>query len=204
MNENHTFVPIPPPDADALISLQHRQPLHFTSRVAPWTVFGPNIKIVSDIPSVSGSNPGRKRALTEQAIEQLGSFDLSLWTDGNVLSNGHGGSACISHSPTPVANPYKRQRLTYALPVCIMAPAGRLCNPADAELGALQTALQYILDHRQELTNKRIFIGTDCQSILRAMEKGPHRPFSYLGVDPSPLWESIYWILDFCQELVLH
>ena len=109
----------------------------------------------------------------------------------------------LPHSPNPVANQYKK-RLTYALSICILNPAGRLCNPADAEYGGLQSALQYILDHRQELTNKRIFIGTDCQSILRAMDKGPHRPFSYLGVDPSPLWESIYWILDFCKELVLH
>ena len=30
------------------------------------------------------------------------------------------------------------------------------------------------------------------------------RRYHYLGVDTSPLWDKMYWIMDFCSELVLH
>ena len=69
---------------------------------------------------------------------------------------------------------------------------------------ALESALKYILNNANNLRNKRIFIGTDAQCILRAMDIGPIHPYSYLGLDVSTLWQLIFWIMDFCKELVIH
>ena len=184
------------------ISLHNRQPLRFTSRIPPWTIFSEQIKIVSDIPMPSKASPSQKRQSALQALEALGSFDLKLYTDGSVSDSG-GGSACISYNP-PVANPYKRRRLEYATPICIVKPEGRICFPSDAEFGGLTSAFDYILANKDTLNNSRVFIGTDCQSILKALDVGPHRRYHYLGVDTSPLWDKMYWIMDFCSELVLH
>ena len=203
MGEDHHFSPLPD-EYEPLISLHHRQPLNFTSRVPPWTTQSPNVKIVSDIPDITKAPPSCKRELAESAIEQLGHFDLTLWTDGSVNSEGHGGSACISFRPSPIANPYKKRRLTYSYPVCITNPAGLICCSANAEYIALESALQYILDHSDTLNQQRILIASDAQCILKALDVGPIRPYHYLGVDTSPLWELIYWIMDFCPELVIH
>ena len=97
-----------------------------------------------------------------------------------------------------------RQRILHQLPICIIKPAGRICCPADAEYGALESAFQYILEQEPELKSKRIFIGCDAQSILKALEDGPRRPYRYLGIDTSPLWANIKCITKFCKELVLH
>ena len=91
------------------ISLHSRQPLHATSCIAPWTSFGTNIKIVSKIPNLTGAHNGRKRELASEAVETLGPFDLTLWTDGRISENEHGGSACISFNPNPISNPYKKK-----------------------------------------------------------------------------------------------
>jgi len=167
-------------------------------------MFDSKAKIISTIDGLSKAPASQKCILAEGAIKKLGSFDLSLWTDGSVQENGHGGSACISYSPHGVPNPYKRRRLSYRLPICITKPAGRICCPADAKILAVKSAFEYITDHQSELTGKRLFVGIDAQSILRALEVGPHRPYSYLGVDSSPQWMSIRKITRFCKELVLH
>ena len=167
-------------------------------------MFGCKAKIISTIEGLSKAPASRKRILAEEAIKKLGSFDLLLWTDRSVQQNCHGSSACISYSPHSVPNPYKRRRISYRLPICITKPAGRICCPSDAELGAVKSAFEYIIDHQSELTNKRIFVGIDAQSILRALEVGPHRPYRNLGIDTSPLWMSIRKITRFCKELILH
>ena len=143
-------------------------------------------------------------AIALQSLEALGSFDLKLYTDGSV-SDGGGGSACISYNP-PVANPYKRRQLEYSTPICIVKPEGRICFPSDAEFGGLTSAFDYILANKNTLNNSQLFIGTDCQSILKALEVGPmpHRQYHYLGIDTSPLWDKVYWIMDFCNKLILH
>lgn len=46
-------------------------------------------------------------------------------------------------------------------------------------------------------------IGSDAQSILKALKVGPHRPYHYIGVDTSLLWKRMYEIMTFCKELVI-
>lgn len=138
----------------SLVSLGHRQEIRVTSKYPPWQVFSENIKIVSEIPKPSKTSNERKRALAIQAIDSLGSFDLSLWTDGSV-SDGCGASACISYNP-PIENPYKRRRLIYPLSICITQPTGRLCFPSDAEFGGLKSALEYI--RQQTKTSKQSYL----------------------------------------------
>jgi ribonuclease HI len=203
VNAGDSFVPIDSTTIEPPISLQRRQPLEFISRVAPWQTFNNNIKIVSDIPSTDRFKTTGKRVLAESAIDKLGDFDLSLYTDGSV-ENRRGASACISYNPHPSINPYKKRRMEYSVPICITKPSGRLCNPSDAEFVGIDSALDYILDHRSELIDKRVFIGTDAQSILKALDKGPHRRYRYLGVNTSPLWEKLYWIMEFVKELYIH
>ncbi len=203
MEDDRLFRPLPPPHPPPpLISMQARQPLRFTSKVKPWQLFSHRIKIVSDFPTIATKDNKRKHS--QQTIEALGRFDLMLWTDGSVAETGHGGSACIVFDPMSVPNPYKRRRPEYRVTLCIPRPAGRMCFPSDAEFRGLESALDYILEKKADLNKRRIFIGTDCQSILKALDLGPHRRYSYLGVDTSPLWERMYWISDFCSELVLH
>lgn len=36
------------------------------------------------------------------------------------------------------------------------------------------------------------------------MEVGPKRPFQYLGIDTSPLWDKLWWISEFVEEIILH
>lgn len=208
LNENDTFIPV---IAEVPISLEHRQPMNFTSQIAPWQSFNSNITIIPEIKDICRARVGdkrktidEKRKLTEEAIAQLGSFDLKLWTDGSVMQNGHGGSACISLSPIEVRNPYKKQKLTSLLTVRKTAPAGRICCPADTEYRALDMAFDHILEHKSELTGKRIFVGTDAQSILKALKTGPHRRYKYLAIDTSPIWKKINEITLFCKELVFH
>ena len=47
-------------------------------------------------------------------------------------------------------------------------------------------------------------MGIDAQGILKALEIGPYRRYSYMGINTSPLWISIGKITEFCKELVLH
>ena len=54
------------------------------------------------------------------------------------------------------------------------------------------------------MTGKRIFVGTDAQSILKALKTGPHRRYKYLAIDTSPIWKKINEITLFCKEVVLH
>jgi ribonuclease HI len=61
----------------------------------------------------------------------------------------------------------------------------------------------HIVDHKTDLLNKRIFIGSDAQSILKALKVGPHRSYHYVGIDTSPLWKRMYEIMTFCKELVI-
>ena len=74
---------------------------------------------------------------------------------------------------------------------------GRICL-------AVKSALEYIIDHQSELTDKQIFVCINAQCILRALEVEQYQSYSYMGINTSPLWMSIQKITRFCKKLVLH
>ena len=87
----------PNPEAAPQMPLQHRQPLCFTSRITPWTIFGPNTKINSKIPGViKSANANINHSKTKPALAKLNP-GFTLWIDGSVLESGSSGSLCNSH-----------------------------------------------------------------------------------------------------------
>ena len=87
--------------------------------------------------------------------------DFILWSDGSVLANGNGASACISYKTCLVPNPYNKGKLCHYPTLCIVKPGGRLCNPTDVEVIGLDSALEYSLSHRESFINKQVLIATD-------------------------------------------
>ena len=81
------------------------------------------------------------------------------------MKNGLGRLLCISYK-SPIKNPYKQNKEIYPLNVCILQAEERLCCPCDTEIGGIQLALKYIIEHEELCKNRTIFIGTDSQSIL--------------------------------------
>jgi hypothetical protein len=51
-----------------------------------------------------------KKAKAEEALESY-QPDFILWSDGSVLANGHGASACISYKTCSLPNPYNKGNL---------------------------------------------------------------------------------------------
>ena len=128
--------------------------------------------------------------------------DYILWTDGSVLESSNGGLSCLSYSS--YTKPNKKQCLSYNLTLCITKPGGRLYSPVDTEIGGIDSALDNILTNKSTYEHKRVIVATDSQSTLKAMDVGPKRHFRYLGIDTSPLWDKLWWITEFVEEVILH
>ena len=118
------------------------------------------------------------------------------------LESGLGGLSCVSYNS--YVNHYKKQHLSYSLTLCITRPLGRLCNPTDAEIGGIHSSLDYILAHKATYTQKRVIIATDMQSTLKALAAGPKRPYKYLRINTSPIWNKLWEVSTFVKHIILH
>eukprot|EP00957_Ditylum_brightwellii_P088986 6775983-Ditylum_brightwellii.AAC.1 len=130
-----------------------------------------------------------RKDIAEKAIKNLGSFHKEFWTDASVLASDVGSAACITISNKSVENPYKKQKTSHRAEQVIIKPAGCLVSPSEAEGIGLNIPLDEMIENNKEYQDKRVMIGTDLQSCLKALALGPLCPFHYLGMDLSSTWE---------------
>jgi len=93
-------------------------------------------------------------------IGDLSKFDKIFWTDGSVLDNGIGSSACISYEKE-IINPYDRNRVMYPLSTCILKPEGHIYSSYNTEKGGISSIFDHILSNRNKYLNAKILIGSD-------------------------------------------
>eukprot|EP00957_Ditylum_brightwellii_P064590 4901963-Ditylum_brightwellii.AAC.1 len=110
--------------------------------------------------------------------------------DGSVIEDGSGSSACVSLNT--IYNPYnKTENENENQDLCLTKPAGQLCHPSEAEQIAIDMTLDYIIAKKEQFQDKRILIGSDSQSCLVALEKGPQVKLKYLGINTSTTWKKL-------------
>eukprot|EP00957_Ditylum_brightwellii_P004792 365336-Ditylum_brightwellii.AAC.1 len=61
-----------------------------------------------------------------------------------------------------------------------------------------------MIENTEEYQDKRVMIGADLQSCLKALALGPLCLFHYLGMDLSSTWEKFMVLDGICEEVVLH
>eukprot|EP00957_Ditylum_brightwellii_P195803 14917882-Ditylum_brightwellii.AAC.2 len=171
------------PDRD-LIPMHSQAPMPFVARIAPWDVHcTPNIIIETTIPDLSKILDNKKRKdIAGKARENHGSFHKAFWMDASVLASGVGGAACITISNESVDNAYKKQKTSHQAEQIIIKPAGCLVLPSEAEGIGLNIPSDEMIENKEEYQGKRVMIGMDLQSCLKALALGPLCPFYYLGL----------------------
>eukprot|EP00957_Ditylum_brightwellii_P025583 1933377-Ditylum_brightwellii.AAC.1 len=60
-----------------------------------------------------------------------------------------------------------------------------------------------MIENKEKYQDKRVMIGTDSQSCLKALALGPLNLFHYLGMDLSLTWEKLMVLDGICEEVVL-
>ena len=144
-------------------------------RIAPWELCE-EIRFNLDVgPLPMGATPHQRR---QAALLHLGSLPQCatwVWTDGSARDGVQNGGAGVFIDFPDGEHQELRQ------------PAGALCSSYRAELVALRSACQYLLEHPTHLEDPVIFC-TDSQSALAALREGPASQTSPLEIE---IWEAL-------------
>jgi hypothetical protein len=176
------------PCPTSLISLHSRHPIIFIPCIAPWTSRPSHIHVQPTIPNLNKKNPAHIcRTQANTTLSHLPPFDYSFWTDGSLLQSGQASSVCMAYAVDD--HPTKRRRLAHTTYI-LARPAGFVSSPILAEKQALELVSAIINSDPIPFSHKRIFIGSDCQTGLRALAEGPLRDYAHSCTHLN--WSSTY------------
>ena len=166
-----------------LFSLSNRTPFSPIPQLNPWDLqdFDNHILVVPTLEGITKKNTPTdklKHTATTQLIK-LGPFDHSFWTDGSYFPRTHySAAACISYqTQTSALDILPQSSMSQA------SPTGLAAASYTPELLALDLPQSLITSSPSSYNNSKIFIGTDSQSCLTALNPLKRPKFGKL--DPT-------------------
>jgi hypothetical protein len=160
-------------------SLALRTPISFVPAIPPWNLSAyDRITISPTVPSVTRSIPTLDQiAGTNRMLDTLDhSFASSFWTDASLLQTNYASSVCISFDCDN--HPAKRRRQSHDITI-LTRPTGLVGSSTLAEKQALDLVPYIIQKDPSHYFGQHVFVGTDSQSSLNALDAGPLRDYSH-------------------------
>eukprot|EP00661_Eupelagonemidae_sp_cell13_P005909 gene5909-539_t len=135
----------------------------------------------------SDLSPEVRKAAVVATLNALGDFSLQVWTDGSVEDGVRRGGAAAVFA-TRVAEDVVRR------------PAGQLASSYQAELVAIEAALQS-LARRSESARVRVLLATDSLSAVQRLAAGPDSQTQNIA---NRIWELFAQAFPAGGEAALH